>query len=54
MAINKKDLRSVPDMKKMERTGENSFVIHTTGKDKFEGKYDSRKYQIVNGKMRPR
>lgn len=53
-SVNKRkeqDRVGVPDVKKIERTGENSFVIHTKGKDYYEGKYDSRKYDIKNGKF---
>lgn len=42
----------VPDLKKFERIGENKFVIHTNGKDKFEGTYDPRRYRIVNGQLK--
>jgi len=48
------DKMGIPDMKKVERTGENTFVVHTHGKDKFEGNYDSRRYDIRNGKIVPK
>ncbi len=43
-----------PDTKSVEQTGRNTFVVHTHGKDKFEGKFDPSRVRIVNGKIVPR
>ena len=44
----------VPEVKKLEQIGKNTFVIHTQGKDKFEGKFNSRTHAIKNGRIVPR
>jgi len=49
-----KDRKGAPDVKNVERTGKDTFVAHTHGKDKFEGKFDSNKYKISGGKIVPR
>jgi hypothetical protein len=46
-----KDRKGCPDPKCVEQTGRNTFVVHTQGKDKFEGKFDPRRFKVINGKM---
>lgn len=43
-----------PDIKGVERTGNDTFVAHTHGRDKFEGKFNPNTHRIVNGKITSR
>lgn len=38
-----RDLKDVPQGRKLERTGKDTFTIHAEGGHKFEGTYDSSK-----------
>jgi hypothetical protein len=49
-----RDRAGVPDIKSMEQTGRDTVVIHTRGKDKFEGKFNPNTHRIINGKIAPR
>lgn len=46
-----KNKAGCPDIKSVERTGNNTFVAHTHGRDKFEGKFNPAIHRISNGKI---
>lgn len=46
-----KDRVGCPDPKGVEQTGKDTFVVHTHGRDKFEGKFDPKKYAVKGGKV---
>jgi len=53
--ISKKTLRKMPEPLKLERTGENTFVISTNDGSKFEGKFNSKTHTVNRyGKIVPR
>ena len=44
-----RDLKDVPQARKLERTGENTFVIHAEGGNRYEGTYDPKKSAPLKG-----
>jgi len=49
-----KNRAGAPDIKSVERIGNDTFVAHTHGRDKFEGKFNPNTHRIANGKVIPR